>query len=179
MSDDHTSVRAAAILDDGQVDVDALLTAIADQQRHAGRRVRGLLMLPSNEPGSCATAMVLKDIASGDEYLVSQPLGSGSSACRADPQGFARASRVLRNALDQSPDLVISNRFGGLEAEGGGFTAELLELMAHDIPVLTVVAARRAPVWQQFTGGAPLLPAQAEAITAWLDRTLEPGHPAS
>jgi len=164
------TLRAAALHHDGSRDIDALLAAAVARQRARGHRVHGMLMDYAGERGECASAMFLVDIASGERYLVSQNLGSGSRACRADPQGFARASRVLREAGDAAPDLVVSNRFGGLESEGAGFAAELLELMSRGIPLLTVVATPHLPAWQRFTGGAEVLP--PEALDAWLDRTL-------
>ena len=122
-------------------------------------------------PGAaCAACWVLQDIRTLDEYLVSQPMGEGSRSCRADPQGFARASTVLRAALEQAPDLVISNRFGQLEAEGHGFCAELLELLANGVPLLTAVAPHHLEAWLTFTGGAPVLPMSPEAVSAWLER---------
>lgn len=172
--DADDEVTAAAIVDDGQTDVDALLSALAFEQRHAGRRVRGLVMTYPGTQSGCARPMVLVDIDTQDAYLVSQPLGSGSTSCRADPHGFARASRVLHDALDQSPELVICNRFGALEAEGGGFVQELLALMAGGIPLLTVVASRYVDAWVRFSGGAPVLPARRDAVAAWLECTLGP-----
>jgi nucleoside-triphosphatase THEP1 len=169
----------AAIHHDGQRDIDALLAAFADQQRVAGRRVLGLVMVPLACDAGCQTAMVLKDIDTGDEYLVSQALGGGSASCSADPQGFARASRVLRDALDQQPDLVISNRFGSLEAENGGFVAELLSLLERDIPVLTVVSTRHLEAWQRFIGDAPLLPCEPAAWATWLETVLDQRRAAS
>lgn len=176
-------LRAAAIVDDGQSGVDALLASIARRQRDRGRQVRGIVMTHRGSGSGCAAeAMVLVDIHRGDEYVVSQPLGACATACRADPQGFARASQVLRRAADETPDLVIANRFGRLEAEGGGFRAELLELMARDIVLLTTVAARYVDDWRRFTDGddaALLLPADEAAIEAWLAQTLAPatlGH---
>lgn len=163
---------AAAILDDGSVDVDGLLARIACQQRRAQRRVRGVVMTHPDGAAGCAGAMVLLDLDTLDEYLVSQPLGTASTSCRADPQGFARASEVFRRALAESPDLVISNRFGGLEAEGGGFRAELLELLVRGVPLLTVVAQRHLDAWLLFTGGATVLPASEQAVGEWLDRAL-------
>jgi hypothetical protein len=122
--------------------------------------------------------MVLTDIDSGEEYLVSQALGSGSSACSADPRGFARASRVLRDALLRQPDLVVCNRFGSLEAEGGGFAAELLDLLVQGIPVLTVVSTRHLGAWRQFIGEAPLLSADPAAWSGWFDAVSRgPGSP--
>lgn len=163
--------RAAAIVDDRTADVDALLASIARDLQRRGLRVHGLLMTRETAHG-CAGDMVLVDIARGDRYLVSQPLGSGSAACRADPEGFARASRVLSHALTETPDLVICNRFGALEVEGGGFAAELLALMAQGVALLTAVAQRNQARWRQFSGGAALLPADGAAVHAWVERTV-------
>jgi len=162
----------AAIRHDGRTDIDDLLVAFAEQQRLAGRRVLGLVMKHRDRGEGCRAAMVLTDIDTGDEYPVSQELGSGSTSCSADPQGFARASRVLRDALDRKPDLVVCNRFGSLEAANGGFVAELLALLEQGIPVLTVVAPAHFDAWQRFIGGAPQLPVDPDAWTAWLDAVL-------
>lgn len=171
------ALPVAAIVHDGSVDVDALLAALAEAQRRRGRKVRGLLMTyPEGDAAACMAPMVLVDIASREPYRVSQALGSGSASCRADTQGFARASEVLRAALAERPDLVIVNRFGSLEAEGGGFAAELLDLMAGGVPLLTAVASRHREAWQRFTGGATLLPAQADVVEDWLERALAPAQ---
>ena len=77
---------------------------------------------------------------------------------------------MLRAALTQAPDLVVCNRFGALEAEGGGFAAELLAVMAQGVALVTAVAARNQARWQQFSGGAALLP--AAAVDAWLQRAV-------
>lgn len=183
-ADDHAlsanaGLRAAAIVDDGAGDVDALLASIARGQQRAGRRVRGVLMTHPDGDAGCAGAMVLIDLNTQEAYPVSQPLGRDSTACRADPQGFARASGVLRRAATESPDLVVSNRFGGLEAEGGGFCAELLEILAQDLPLLTTVASRHVADWQRFTGGTTLLPANADAVNRWLAATLNGPAPSA
>ena len=135
-------------------------------------------MTRRDRDAACQSAMALTDIDTGDEYLVSQPLGPDSTSCRADPQGFARASRVLRDALERQPDLVVCNRFGALEAENGGFVAELLALLERGIPVLTVVAPRHFDAWQRFVGEAPLLPVDPGAWAAWLD-AVSRGRPAA
>jgi len=175
MNDDFAADEqptAAAIRHDGRIDLDDLLVAFVERQRCAGRRVLGLVMKHRDRGDGCKAAMVLTDIDTGEEYLVSQALGSESASCSADPQGFARASRVLRDALDREPDLVICNRFGSLEAANGGFVAELLALLERGIPVLTVVAPAHVDAWQRFVGEAPLLPVDPEAWAAWLDAVL-------
>jgi nucleoside-triphosphatase THEP1 len=169
---EDAALPVAAILDDGRTDADALLAQAARAAREAGRRVRGLLMTYAGGRNDCAADMVLVDVDTLEEYLVSQPLGAAAGSCRADPQGFARASRVLRDAREQAPDLVVCNRFGGMEAGGEGFTAELLELMAEGVPLLTVVSPRHLDAWTRFTGGAQVLPAEPDAVRRWLGRVL-------
>lgn len=166
------TLRAAAIEAGDSSDADALLASVAKRLQHEGWRVRGLLMTYPDGRNTCAAPMVLVDVQTQQPYLVSQALGSGSSGCRVDPQGFARASEVLRTALDEAPDLVICNRFGGLEAAGGGFCQELLALLSSDLPVLTAVSPRYRDAWDAFTGGATVLPARDDAIAAWLEQTL-------
>ena len=170
--DTEDPVVVAAIHHDGNTDVDLALAEFVARQRQGGRRVLGLLMNARAADASCQAAMVLTDIDTGTQYPVSQPLGTGSKACSADPQGFAQASRVLRQALEQRPDLVVSNRFGSLEAENGGFAAELLALLAEGIPVLTVVSTRHLQAWHQFIGQATTLPADPQAWAAWFDQVM-------
>ncbi|MFT3666711.1 DUF2478 domain-containing protein [Piscinibacter sp.] len=168
--------RAAAIVYDTSQDVDALLAEVVEDQRRRGRRVRGLLMTRSAPGPGCAAEMVMVDIASGQRYLVSQPLGRDSAACRADPQGFARAGGVLRAAASEAPDLVVCNRFGKLEAEGGGLRAELLEILSRDIPLLTSVSRSLVDEWQRFTGGASqLLAPTSAAVEGWI-ASVAPGR---
>ncbi|MBP7523030.1 MAG: DUF2478 domain-containing protein [Leptothrix sp. (in: Bacteria)] len=165
-----TLLPAVALLHDRSCDTDALLLEVARDLQARGLRVRGLCMTYPDRGSAegCAGSMVLVDLSTGDEYLVSQPLGRDSKACRGDPQGFARASQVLRRALDEQPDLVVCNRFGEMEAAGRGFSNELLELLAAGHPLLTAVAPQYQDAWQRFTGGAAVLPARREAIDAWL-----------
>jgi len=169
---DFSPLAAAAILDDGSSDCDIRLMDFAIRQQQAGLHVRGLTMRRGAGAAGCKADMVLVDIATGDEYLVSQPLGLGSSACRADTQGFARASQVLRDALVHAPDLVVCNRFGGLESEGEGFAAELLDIMASGIPLLTMVSPARLDAWLRFSGQARVLTATPADWQIWLDATL-------
>jgi hypothetical protein len=169
----------AAVASDGFTDVDGLLAGVVAAQRAAGRRVHGLLMRHDGPPAggtACAEHMWLVDVATGAEYLVSQPMGRHSKACRADPQGFARATEVLRRALAEAPELVVINRFGRLEAEGGGLSAELLALMAEGVPLLTAVAPAYREAWLHFSGGAPLLPPEPAAVQAWVAQVLPTTH---
>lgn len=179
LTDTELPFRAAAILDDGRaVAMDGFLAQVVQQEQAAGRRVQGCVMHRPGRTEGCAATMWLVDVHNGERHLVSQPMGTGSKSCRADPQGFARASRIFRTAMVEAPDLVVCNRFGDLEAGGAGFHAELLEILAQGLPLLTTVAERNIEAWQAFTGGATVLPPDEAAVHAWVAQALAERHAA-
>lgn len=163
----HPEIKLAAIHDDGTGNVHALLRALVAEWRAQGHDVQGLLTRPGPPGAACSADMVLVDVANGDEYLISQNLGKEAQGCRADPTGFARASQVLRRAADTPAALAVSNRFGKLESLGEGFADELMALLSAGVPVLTVVSAQHREAWDAFTGGAPVLAAEAADVQAW------------
>ena len=67
MSAEAEAPVAAAIVDNGSADVDALLAEAARRMQQRGWRVHGLLMTRERARG-CAGDMVLVDIATGERY---------------------------------------------------------------------------------------------------------------
>ena len=162
-------LAAAAIVHAQDAAADVLLAEYVRDLRARGLLVRGVLN--DNAPGAegCARRMRIVDIEDGTGFLISQSLGSGSTSCCVDPAGVAAASVALRRGLDEDTDLVVANRFGKLEAAGGGFAAEMLALMSSGVPLLTVVADRFLEDWRNFTGNAASeLPPRREALEQWL-----------
>ena len=112
--------------------------------------------------------MLLQDVRTGEEFSISQDLGAQSQSCCIDPAGVAQASGALCRALADRVDLAVANRFGALEAAGGGFAAELLALMAEDRPLLIVVGEKHLQAWRSFTGGlGEELPPRLSALQNW------------
>ena len=69
-------------------------------------------------------------------------------------------------------DLVILNRFGRTEAEGGGFRDVIAEAVGQGIPVLTALRPDFAGAWSAFGGDqACELPADSNAVMDWLSQT--------
>ena len=163
----HPEIKLAALHDDGSGNVHALLRALVAEWRAQGHDVQGLLTRPGPPGAACSADMVLVDVATGDDYLISQNLGKDAQGCRADPAGFARASQVLRRAANAPAALAVSNRFGKLESLGEGFADELMALLSAEVPVLTVVSAQHREAWDTFTGGALVLPAEADVVRRW------------
>lgn len=160
-----TILPAAAIVHAYHASVDGLLADFAFGLKKRGWRVRGVVQQSHGE-GKAHTVLV--DLDDGFAFPLFQKLGAGSASCSVDPGGVAAASIVLRRALHEGADLAIVNRFGALEANGGGFAAEMLALMSEGRPLLTVVADAYLRDWRWFTGGCGSeLPASLPALEDW------------
>ncbi|MCV2219055.1 DUF2478 domain-containing protein [Thauera sp. Sel9] len=157
---------AAAIVHTHHDSVDELLAEFAYGLRERGWKVGGIVQQQSGGTGKEHTLLV--DLDSGATFPLFQRLGGGSTSCSLDSGGIAAASGALRRALQEGADLIIANRFGALEAAGGGFAAEMLALMSENRPLLTVVADSYLLDWRWFTGGCGTeLPASLPALEAW------------
>ena len=167
-TDDKLRPAVAAIVHARRGSADALLAEFARDLRGRGWRVRGVVQEDTVDRMRRARRMVLVDLDQGIRFPISQDLGPGSAACSVDPQGVAAASIALRRIAAEGADLVVANRFGELEAGGGGLAAEMLALMSGGIPLLTVVNERFLEEWRRFTGNAAAeLPTRREALEAW------------
>jgi hypothetical protein len=164
----------AAIVHRTHRSADGLLAEFARHLRECGWRVCGLVQDNTARSGSCGRQMVLIDLEDDKRFVISQDLGPGSLSCCVDPGGIAAASVALRRGLTEGADLVVANRFGELEAAGGGLAAEMLALMAGGIPLLTVVSEKFLADWRRFSGNAAReLPPQREALEAWFEGLLQ------
>lgn len=162
-------VRIAAIVYGDGVNANAILEEFACHLLASGRRVRGLIQRRAGAERRCSGDVFLIDLAGDDDFRISQNLGAESTCCSIDPAGIAAASVVLRRAQSQPVDLLVVNKFGKLEAEGGGFVAEILSAAAQGIPVVTTVHERRLECWREFTGdlSQQLFPSLASTLNWW------------
>jgi nucleoside-triphosphatase THEP1 len=158
----------AAIVYDTRGAADGPMADFARSLRERGRTVRGLIQEQTRDGPGGARRMMLTDLESGERFDISQKLGAGPGCV--DPGVLAAASTVLRRALAQGTDLVMVSRFGELEAAGGGFAAEMLELMGEGVPLLTAVGEKYLESWRRFTDGAGAeLSANPESLDAWFE----------
>lgn len=149
-------------------EADALLLEFCSGLRQTGWQVGGLVQRRLPAPGGGKPLLELEDLRTGEVFSISQRLGKLSQACSLDTGGVAQASAVLRQALADGVQLAVTNRFGELEASGGGFADEIAALAGGGIPVLTVVAHKHLDAWRRFTGGlGQELPASPAALQDW------------
>ncbi|WP_431859890.1 DUF2478 domain-containing protein [Azospirillum sp.] len=152
----------------GSEHIDALLDRFTAELKRRGFRVGGLVQRNYGGGDDCADQMDLVDVATGRAFGISQHLGRESQACRVDPRGVAEASQALRRAVAERADLIVVNKFAGLEAHGEGLSDEMLSAISEGIPLLTSVGSRYINEWQSFAGGyADLLTPDAESLWRW------------
>lgn len=165
----------AAVVHFGEGEGDDLLASILAECQQQGWRVRGLVTQQGKDPHG-VLPMMLRDLDTGETFVISQYLGRDSRGCNLDMGGLADAGKVLRHALDQQPDLVFVNRFGYGETQGRGLSQEFSQLISAGIPVLTIVSEKYLEGWHAFSAGlAQTLPLEREAIEHWL-LSIKPEH---
>ena len=117
--------------------------------------------------GLCS-AMTLIDLASQRRVKISQDLGSKSEGCRLDAHGLSEIGALLERTLDQQIELLVLNRFGTAEAEGGGLRSTFVRAIDAGIPILTAVRPPYIEAWAEFHGGLAVdLPADLDRVLAW------------
>ena len=152
----------------GSAATDALLESFALDLKARGFRVGGVIQRNEAPREGCAELMTLVDLGGGRVYDITQKLGPGSQSCRVDPTGVAEASEAVRRGVAERVELLVVNKFGGLEAGGGGLVQELLAAMAEGVPVLTSVGSRYTDDWLTATGGhTDLLAPSMAALWRW------------
>jgi uncharacterized protein (DUF4213/DUF364 family) len=162
------ALKPGAVIHGPRAMTDKLLGDFAREIQSRGFKVAGLIQRNGDAGDDCACVMELIDLGSGDTIRISQDLGAGSNSCRVDPGGIAEAGSRLRVSMNDKPDLVVVNKFGGLEKSGGGLSDELLWAMAEGLPVLTSVSGRLIDEWLEFSGGhCDLLRPDEAALWQW------------
>ncbi len=155
----------AAIRPAEGADADTALAAVAQALRAEGFRPVGHVQRVV--AGAARAVTLVEDVASGARIAITQDLGACASGCALDPAALADVAGGLLAALDGPADLLILNRFGRGEAEGGGLRAAVEKAVLAGIPVLAVLRPDYAEAWQEFTGGSASLAAEPEAILTW------------
>jgi nucleoside-triphosphatase THEP1 len=155
------------VYDDSEA-ADRVLAECAEALSQTGARLGGVVQSNPPVPGRRRCAMSLKDLATGAETRISQDLGDESAACRLDHAALAQASLGVERGLEAGVDLLIINRFGKQEAQGGGFRAAIASALLAETPVLTGVSRANLDAGRAFAGGAVTeLAADPGAILAW------------
>jgi len=156
----------AAIIYEFGFRIDDFMVAIADALQAEGIRTRGVVQ--HNFGSASCPQMALVDLATGRRFAISQNLGPQARGCRLDTDGLSIVSALFDATIREDFDLLILNKFGKAEAEGGGLRNAFAGAMDAGIPVLTAVRPPYVEAWSKFHGGLAVdLEPRAAAVLGW------------
>ncbi len=175
----NVAARVGVLLYDTSVELEAILTEAITRLRARGTTVGGLLQRFGEQLPSGKYRMWVEDIATGESIRLDKPRGAAASACIVDPDALTQAACMLRRTTEARPDLIIVNRFGHAEADGGGMRPEIAEAVCCGGMVLLAARFTYLDALEAFLGGAPtVLVPSAIAVADWAEQAGAFGHQA-
>lgn len=157
------------IISSGRGAGDRLMVTIAEGLAARGIAAVGALQLNIEHDPDRHCHMDLRILGRDDVLRISEDRGRHARGCRLDPRGLADAVQRVDSVLDQGrAAIMLINKFGKQEVEGGGFREVIGRAMIAGIPVLTTVSQGNLDGFQAFAAGLAeeVAPDPAQAI-AW------------
>lgn len=88
--------------------------------------------------------------------------------CSLDLSRLAEAAQILRRAISQNADIVVVEKFGKHEKDGGGLSDDLMAVISEPIPTVVSVPKDELASWNAFTGGMDVqLGCDLQALLTW------------
>ncbi len=146
---------------------DDVLARVAATVMRAGVPVAGCLQDAQGAASGRSTRW-LRFLDGSAPLAITQDLGAEAAGCSLDPSALAIAAARITPQI-ATARLLILNRFGRSEAEGGGFRSVIAASLDAGVPVLTHVPDRYRPAFDDFAGDmACWLPGDADAVLHWV-----------
>lgn len=175
MTPSEPASQVAVLLYDDSLPLYDILASAVRTLTDRGVAVGGLLQRSGPRQSNGKPILWAEDIQTGETIRLDEPRGPGATACVLDTDALARASTRIRRALDTGARLILINRFGGVEAEGGGLRAEIADAVCSGAAVLIPIRQTRLPDLEAFLGcNAFVLQPSSEAIAAWAENVTIP-----
>ncbi|MEZ5843148.1 MAG: DUF2478 domain-containing protein [Hyphomicrobiaceae bacterium] len=151
MTEDGRAPITAIIYSDSRAAA-ALLARAAAAAQNAGLACVGMVQRDEPREGRCGCDMILDDLATGEHHRLSEDRGPEARGCRLDGGVLAAVTAKVTADLDEPCDLVVLNKFGKSEAEGGGLRPLIAEALARELAILIAVPWRNIESWREFAG---------------------------
>jgi hypothetical protein len=157
------------VISSGRGAGDRLIATAAETLAARGVPLAGAVQFNVEHDPDRHCHMDLRILGQGATFRISEDRGRHARGCRLDPHGLAVSVRRVEESLErQAPALLIVNKFGKEEAEGGGFREVIGRALLAGVPVLTSVSARNLPAFLAFADGLAVeVPADADRALAW------------
>lgn len=130
----------------------ALFRALVGRWRARGLSVAGVLQHRIVEDADRHCDVLLGDLTSGRRTALFEDRGAGASGCRLDQAALAEATARVEGSLEQPPDVLVLNKFGKAECEGGGMRDLIVSSIDRRIPVVIGVPRDRLDAWRKVRG---------------------------
>jgi hypothetical protein len=160
------TTKIAAIDGNDGAAAQALLAEMVAEWRGGGAKIAGVTAEGHDLPGRTCGAGFLRDIASGGAHTIYLDAPSSGTSCHLDIAGVANVGAAIVNQIPTS-DLVVLNKFGKLEAMGGGLAAAFAAAIAAHKPLLTTVSEKHHDAWSSFAPDAIFLTAEKVILLDW------------
>ena len=139
-----------AIIYSDSAAIDAVMRTVADHLIGQGLSLAGFVQRNQPCSGRARCDMILEELSSGERFGISEDRGPHARGCMLDVDELLKAVASAARGLEAGADLVMVNKFGKTEAEGGGFRPLIAEALACEVPVLIAVPYRNLEVWRLF-----------------------------
>lgn len=149
------SIRAAAnpitaiVYASGQ-QIDQTMASIAIGLIEQGIAVAGFIQVNRQRPGRSRCDMVLEEIATTTRVELSEDRGPMARGCMLDVGQLMQATALATAALEAQPDVLMVNKYGKTEAEGGGFRPLIADAVVRGTAVIIAVPASNLDSWRRF-----------------------------
>jgi len=155
-------VRGAA-----NAEIQVIFHALADKWRpHV--RLAGLVAESHELADRHCQAGYLRNLTTGARYSIFHDVGPGAAVCHLDGTGAVAAAAAVESDIAAGCDLVLLNKFGKLEAAGGGLADAFRAAITAGLPLLTSVSPAHDEAWRPFVEQEfAVLPADPAAIDLW------------
>lgn len=142
----------AIVYSDGLA-ADKFISALGYKLRDAGVAVAGVVQHNRFVRDRTKCDMEAEELSSGVVLKLSEDRGREARGCRLDRSALSEAASLLSAAIANEPELVILNKFGKTEAEGGGLRDALAQAVQLGVPILVGVPYRNVEQWRIFAEG--------------------------
>lgn len=161
--------RIAAVVYPDEVFPKAIFETFVGKCRVRGLSISGVLQYPAFEGGDHRCDVILEDIATGHRTPLFESRGAGARGCRLDQAALAEVVARIEGYLDIAPDLLILNKFGKVESDGGGFRDLIARAVDLGIAVVIGVPQRNLSHWREFAGDLSVeIPNDEPTLQRWL-----------
>jgi molybdate transport system ATP-binding protein len=152
-TDESRGLTIAAIRHSGEQEIDRLISGLAFHLKHKGYRVGGVVQANDTALKDHRCDMRLVELKTGKVYPISQQLGPGAAGCRLDVSALGKVVAQVEATLGDELDILVLNKFGKQEAEGGGLRDAIADAAQRGIPVIVGLNQAYESDWSQFCGG--------------------------